>query len=162
MAPETPSFCSGDRIDDFELLTQLGRGAFAQVFLARQVSMERLVALKISDHKGSEPQTLAQLDHPNIVRVFDQRVAENPTARLLYMEVIPGGTLQEVVKQVRQAEKGDRTGRLLLDAVDQQLGGSGASPPGNSAKPALAGRGFLADGGLPARDATGKGVGVCS
>ena len=56
---------AGQQIDDFQLLTKLGEGAFAQVFLARQVSMERLVALKISSHQGSEPQTLAQLDHAN-------------------------------------------------------------------------------------------------
>ena len=61
------------RIDDFDLLSSLGKGAFATVFLARQRSMQRLVALKISRDRGFEPQTLAQLDHPNIVRVFDQR-----------------------------------------------------------------------------------------
>ena len=57
---------AGEKIDDFELLSELGKGAFASVFLARQVSMQRLVALKISAEKGSEPQTLAQLDHPHI------------------------------------------------------------------------------------------------
>ena len=131
--PELPTFNPGDRIDDFQLLTQLGKGAFAQVFLARQISMERLVALKVSAHKGSEPQTLAQLDHANIVRVFDQRVANEPEARLLYMEVVPGGTLQEVVKRVRETDRKDRTGRLLLDCVDEQLGGSGVASPKNSA-----------------------------
>lgn len=130
--PELPTFSSGSRVDDFELLTQLGKGAFAQVFLARQVSMERLVALKISAHKGSEPQTLAQLDHPNIVRVFDQRVSKDPEARLLYMEVVPGGTLQEVVRRVRVAEPQQRTGKLLLECVDQNLGGSGVTSPKNS------------------------------
>ncbi len=141
---ELPTFNSGDRVDDFELLTQLGKGAFAQVFLARQVSMERLVALKISAHKGSEPQTLAQLDHANIVRVFDQRVANDPEARLLYMEVVPGGTLQEVVRRVRFAEDQQRTGRLLLECVDQNLGGSGVTRPTNSSN-----RHWLADASWP-------------
>ena len=36
----------GDQIDDFDLLTRLGKGAFASVYLARQRSMQRLVALK--------------------------------------------------------------------------------------------------------------------
>ena len=129
---DAPELQPGDRVDDFELLTQLGRGAFAQVFLARQVSMERLVALKISDHRGSEPQTLAQLDHPNIVRVFDQRTSAAPKARLLYMEVVPGGTLQEVVRRVREAERYERTGQLLLDSIDRELGGSGVTAPVNS------------------------------
>ncbi|MEK6238923.1 MAG: hypothetical protein N2C14_29765, partial [Planctomycetales bacterium] len=64
----------GDPIDDFDLLHELGKGAFASVFLARQQSMERLVALKISSQRSDEPQTLARLDHPHIVRVFDQRI----------------------------------------------------------------------------------------
>ena len=38
----------GSQVDDFDLLTRLGKGAFASVFLARQNSMQRLVALKIS------------------------------------------------------------------------------------------------------------------
>jgi serine/threonine protein kinase len=133
LSPPLPTFQVGTQIDDFQLLTQLGQGAFAQVFLARQVSMERLVALKISAHQGSEPQTLAQLDHGNIVRVFDQRVAAEPEARLLYMEVVPGGTLQEVVPRVRAADKKERNGRLLLEAVDEQLKNRGVSPPTASA-----------------------------
>ena len=133
VAPPPLELRPGETVDDFELLTQLGRGAFAQVFLSRQVSMERLVALKISRHKGSEPQILAQLDHRNIVRVFDQRASLNPPLRLLYMEVVPGGTLQEVVMQVRKTAVGARTGELLLDAVDAKLGASGAPRPENSA-----------------------------
>ena len=53
----------GVRIDDFDLLTDLGAGAFAGVFLARQRSLQRLVAVKISADHGTEPQTLAHLDH---------------------------------------------------------------------------------------------------
>ncbi len=40
--------------------------------------MQRLVAVKISHDHGTEPQTLAQLDHDYIVRVFDN--ANWPTA----------------------------------------------------------------------------------
>ena len=69
-------FSEGDEVDDFDLLLLLGSGTFAQVFLARQKSLERLVALKIATDKSREPRTLAQLDHPNIVRVYDQRVLE--------------------------------------------------------------------------------------
>ena len=79
---------AGEIIDDFELLANLGRGAFATVFLARQTSMQRLVALKVSRNLGSEPQTLAQMDHPNIVRVYDQRPAKQQDVHLLYMEYI--------------------------------------------------------------------------
>ena len=50
----------GDRIDDFHLLSELGKGAFGcRCFLARQESMQRLVALKISCDRGQEAQTPA-------------------------------------------------------------------------------------------------------
>lgn len=126
------SFEAGQTVDDFQLLTELGSGAFAQVFLARQISMERLVALKISKHTGSEPQTLAQLDHQHVVRVFDQRICTSPPARLLYMEVIPGGTVFDVVKRVRGTPQKQRTGQLLLDVVDEHLGSSGTARPDGS------------------------------
>lgn len=144
VADVVPTFQPGGTIDDFQLLTTLGSGAFAQVFLARQMSMERLVALKISDQKGSEPQTLAQLEHSNIVRVYDQRVAADSKTRLLYMEVVPGGTLQEVVRRVRHAKKQERNGKLLLESIDQQLSSSSAPVPTDSAN-----RHWLAEASWP-------------
>ena len=87
-------------IDDFDLLLLLGSGSFARVFLARQISLDRLVALKVSKSVGTEPRTLAQLDHPNIVRVFDQRTCSTTGLRLLYMELVPGGTFQDLVQEV--------------------------------------------------------------
>jgi eukaryotic-like serine/threonine-protein kinase len=122
----------GDQLDDFQLLTPLGSGAFARVFLARQVSMERLVALKISAHTGSEPQTLAQLDHPHIVRVYDQRACADPPARLLYMEVVSGGTLQDVIARARNSYDGKASGPLLLSAIDERLSACGAPIPESS------------------------------
>src|SRR5271155_5065425 len=92
----------GDQIDDFDLLAELGSGAFAKVFLARQRSMQRLVALKGSCDQSTEPQTLAQLDHDYIVRVYDQRLLPERRLRLLYMQYVSGGTLQAVIYRVRQ------------------------------------------------------------
>jgi serine/threonine protein kinase len=122
----------GDQLDDFQLLTPLGSGAFARVFLARQVSMERLVALKISAHAGSEPQTLAQLDHPHIVRVYDQRQSADPPAKLLYMEVVSGGTLQDVIARAKNSYDGQASGALLLTAIDERLSAVGVPIPESS------------------------------
>lgn len=112
---------AGDQIDDFDLLALIGEGAFAKVFLARQRSMQRLVALKISADKGAEPQTLAQLDHPHIVRVHDQRVISDKGIRLLYMPYIPGGTLHDVLQQIRKTPVHQRSGKTLLQSVDENL-----------------------------------------
>lgn len=123
---------AGQQIDDFDLMTSLGRGAFARVFLARQRSMQRLVAVKISRDKGTEPQTLAQLDHDYIVRVFDQRVLTSRKLRLLYMQYVPGGTLFTVLERVRATAPEHRTGALLVDVVDAVLAGKGEIRPSES------------------------------
>ncbi|MFG2184252.1 serine/threonine-protein kinase [Nocardia iowensis] len=127
----------GQRIDDFDLLTGLGSGAFARVFLARQRSLQRLVAVKISADHGTEPQTLAQLDHDYIVRVFDQRLLDADAGRsrrlrLLYMQFLPGGTLLSVLRWVRATPPAERSGRLLLDAVDAAMEEKGEIRPTDS------------------------------
>ena len=122
----------GDQVDDFDLLTGLGAGAFARVFLARQRSMQRLVAVKISADHGSEPQTLARLDHDYIVRIFDQRVLPEQRLKLLYMQFLPGGTLLGVLRWVRATPVEQRNGQLLLDAVDAAMEEKGEIRPSDS------------------------------
>ncbi|RDI66053.1 serine/threonine-protein kinase [Nocardia pseudobrasiliensis] len=133
----------GQCIDDFDLLTGLGSGAFARVFLARQRALQRLVAVKISADRGTEPQTLAQLDHDYIVRVFDQRLLDDPILdsgvdlgsrrlRLLYMQFLPGGTLLGVLRWVRATPAAQRSGQLLLDAVDAAMEEKGEIRPTDS------------------------------
>ncbi|OBG90361.1 protein kinase [Mycobacterium sp. E136] len=122
----------GQQLDDFDLLLELGSGAFARVFLARQRSMQRLVAVKISANEGHEPQTLAQLDHDYIVRVFDQRILREQNWRLLYMQYLPGGTLLEVVKTIHRGTEPPDTGQTLLDAVDNALEARGGIRPTES------------------------------
>lgn len=112
---------AGQTVDDFELLMQLGKGAFATVFLARQLSLGRMVAVKISSNAGTEPQTLAQLDHPNIVRVFDQRILPDGGERLLYMQHLPGGTLAEVIDQAKRLPLRERSGKVLVEAIQASL-----------------------------------------
>ena len=122
----------GDRVDDFDLLALLGEGQFAKVFLARQLGMQRLVALKVSAARGAEAQTLAQLDHPHIVRVYDQRPVPDRGLHLVYMPYLPGGTLRDVLEQVRSTSAAERSGRTLLAAVDAALERRGEVPPHTS------------------------------
>ncbi|HLJ12701.1 MAG TPA: serine/threonine-protein kinase [Planctomycetaceae bacterium] len=122
----------GEQLDDFDLLTQLGKGAFASVFLARQKSMQRLVALKVSADRSQEPQTLAQFDHEHIVRVYDQRLLPDRGLRLLYMQYVAGGTLQAVVESVRRTPESERTGQALFEAVDDSLVQRGESRPSDA------------------------------
>lgn len=129
----------GERVEDFDLLTLLGEGAFAKVFLARQRSLQRLVALKVSADRGQEPQTLAQLDHPHIVRVYDQRSLPNSDLRLLYMPYLPGGTLHSVIIHGKKLSSTGRSGKTLLEAVDKSLDARGEVPPDSPLRRRIAG-----------------------
>jgi eukaryotic-like serine/threonine-protein kinase len=123
---------AGQQLDDFDLLTVLGQGSFARVFLARQRSLQRLVALKISADRGSEPQTLAQFDHPHIVRVYDQRLLPEQGLRLLYMQYLPGGDLQKVIAWLRRVPVAERTGRSLAAMLENEMRNRGEEPQAGS------------------------------
>ena len=125
------TFQTGEQIDDFYLMSALGAGAFGSVFLARQISMQRMVALKISSDKGEEAQTLARLDHPHIVRVYDQHRLPDQNLRLLYMQFAPGGTLQSVIKRAKAAPQ--KTGRLVMQCVAEAVDKTGVLTSDNIA-----------------------------
>lgn len=131
-APEMLDLQPGESVGDFDLLVRLGRGAFATVFLARQRSMQRLLAVKISSDRGSEPQTLAQLDHENIIRVYDQLVVPDRQLRLMYMQYAAGGTLASIIERMSPLAPPDRHGAAFLQALDTELDQRGESPPADS------------------------------
>ena len=151
----------GQQIDDFDLLVKFGKGSFGSVYLARQRSMQRLVALKISRDRGVEPQTLAQLDHPNIVRVYDQRVLADRKLQLMYMQHIPGGTLQDTLEGVRETVPDMRTGKIVLQSIDRALDRHGDSPPQDSGTRRRLAGDFVAGGGLLDRCQIGGGARLC-
>jgi serine/threonine protein kinase len=92
-----PALASGARIDDFEVVRLLGCGAFGHVYLARQLSLDREVALKISANRGSEGRTMARLEHAHIVQVFSEKVVEETDQRLLCMQLVPGVGLDKII-----------------------------------------------------------------
>ncbi|WP_433627220.1 protein kinase domain-containing protein [Nocardia sp. CA-120079] len=125
----------GHRIDDFDLLTDLGTGTLGRVFLARQRSMQRLVAVRLSAGRAAGGHSMAQLDHPHLVRVFDQRLvtaATPPTStRLVYMQYLPGGTAAGVLAERRRGPESEG-GALLLRAVDAAMEARGEIRPSDS------------------------------
>ncbi len=94
----------GETWEGFLLLEVLGEGAFARVYLARQVAMAgRLVALKLTYRMTQESQLLARLHHSAIVPIYSmhhqQRVyglcmpyLGNTTLLDLLREILPAGT----------------------------------------------------------------------
>src|SRR5205807_5897719 len=62
---------AGTDLFGFKILAEIGRGAFGRVYLARQRDLaSRYVALKVSPDILGESQTLAQLQHTNIVPIY--------------------------------------------------------------------------------------------
>jgi eukaryotic-like serine/threonine-protein kinase len=91
-------------LQGFECLEVLGQGGMGVVYKARQVSLNRIVALKVvrdSESSGvlenarfiDEAEAIAAIDHPNVVRVFDY--GENQGRPYLAMEYLAGGSLAD-------------------------------------------------------------------
>jgi serine/threonine protein kinase len=97
----------GFRIGTYRILDLLGRGGMGAVYLAEHLALQRKVALKIlvpgkdDDQKLAlerflrEARSVAALDHPNIVRIFD--VASHNSVPYLVMEYVEGETLQHLI-----------------------------------------------------------------
>ncbi|MFN9720750.1 MAG: serine/threonine protein kinase [Planctomycetota bacterium] len=69
------------QLGDFELKKKLGKGGMGEVFLARQISLDRMVALKTLSKELSkkadfvarferEAKSMARIDHPNVVKIY--------------------------------------------------------------------------------------------
>ncbi len=82
LVDDVQSFPSvGDDFLGFSLQKELGRGAFAHVFLAQQGELsDRLIVLKIASGYSLEPQHLARLQHTNIVPIYSVHRLDKLTA----------------------------------------------------------------------------------
>jgi len=89
----------GDRINDrYVIEQQIGAGAFGQVFRARDELLGRVVALKIivADFLA-EARTVARLDHPHIVPIYDVGLAGSTA--WMAMKLIDGVSLDRLILQ---------------------------------------------------------------
>lgn len=109
----------GQSIGDFEVRRLLGQGAFGKVFLARQVSLDRDIALKVTANFGNEGRTMARLEHARIVQVFSENVDEKNNLRLLCMQYVPGATLRQIIQRLRELDRDQRDGEAILGIIDQ-------------------------------------------
>ncbi|MCK4659445.1 MAG: serine/threonine protein kinase, partial [Phycisphaerae bacterium] len=104
---QAPSMEIGSCLDDFELLGELGRGGMGIVYRARQVSLNREVALKVLPSVARrnrsavarfrrESQAAARLHHTNIVPVYAQ--GEEHGKFYYAMELIEGESLDSAIR----------------------------------------------------------------
>ena len=106
-ASAVPRTLVGQKFDDVEVLEELGRGGMGIVFKARQISLNRLVAVKLLPADQfqdpvrlarfqAEARAAASLNHPNLIQVY--QVGESPFGHYFTMEYVDGDTLQAVIK----------------------------------------------------------------
>jgi serine/threonine protein kinase len=88
----------GDRLGDLTLLRELGRGAFARVYLAAEESTGgRPVAVKLSAEGAAEARTMGSLAHPHIVPVLSARFEESVGLTAVCMPFLGAATLTDVL-----------------------------------------------------------------
>jgi tRNA A-37 threonylcarbamoyl transferase component Bud32 len=95
------------RVDEFELCREIGRGGMGVVYEAYDTQLKRRVALKMIkagdlaspqdvERFRAEAESVARLQHPNIVQIF--AVGEQDGRPYLALEYIDGGSLESLLK----------------------------------------------------------------
>ena len=96
-----------ERFPQFEILEFLGRGGMGVVYKARQIALDRMVAIKVlpGERQGDvdfarrferEAKILAQMNHPNIVTIFDFGEADG--LYYIVMEYVDGVNLRDLLQ----------------------------------------------------------------
>jgi serine/threonine protein kinase len=94
-------------IAGYEILGELGRGGMGVVYQARQIKLNRVVALKIILHVGhavrtelarfrTEAEAIARLQHPNIVQIHE--IGDCDGLPFFSLEYCPGGSLDRKLR----------------------------------------------------------------
>src|SRR5213083_493431 len=94
--------------DDYELLEEIGSGGFGRVYRARDLGLEREVAIKVlhpsftadpmvMERFQREAQLAARLRHPNIVSIYE--LGSRAGLQWYTMELVPGANLAQLVER---------------------------------------------------------------
>lgn len=113
-------------IEGYKLLSKLGKGGMATVYLGVQECFDRQVAIKVMHPNAQdkshgerfihEAKVVAKLNHPNIVSVYD--VGISGKFHYMAMEYLPGGDLSERIAQGLSQEKAISITKALASALD--------------------------------------------
>ena len=122
---------SGSSLGHYELLTRLGRGGMASVWVARERARsgkQRLVAVKAmlpelarhSDFRAmflEEGQIVRSIDHPNVVKVHE--VSEDRGILYMAMEWVEGDSLRTLIKEAkrRRAIPAEMAVKIIADTA---------------------------------------------
>ncbi|MCP4785919.1 MAG: serine/threonine protein kinase [Fuerstiella sp.] len=113
------------RVGDFELKKKLGKGGMGEVFLARQVSLDRIVALKTLSKELAkkedfvarflrEARSMAKLDHVNVVKVY--AVDSYKGLHFAAIEYVDGKSVQDWLDKLTRFSIGDAVHIAMVSA----------------------------------------------
>jgi len=116
---------SATTIGDFELRKKLGKGGMGEVFLARQISLDRLVALKTLSKTLAkeedfvarflrEARSMAKLDHANVVKVY--AVDSFKGIHFAAIEYVDGKSVQDWLNKLKTFSIGDAVHIAMVSA----------------------------------------------
>ena len=97
-----PEGLVGQRLGDYEVLALLDAGGMGEVYRARDVRLQREVALKVFEHAAThgrlaafeaEARAASALTHPNIVTIYG--IGETGDTAFIAMELVDGQTLRD-------------------------------------------------------------------
>ena len=108
IAPEDAVDLTGKTVGDYQVLRKLGQGGMGAVYLARQVSLKREVALKflrkdLAENAvalkrfQAEAEVMARVTHANIVQVF--AVGEHDGQKYMALEYVEGRNLRDYLER---------------------------------------------------------------
>ncbi|MCA9206830.1 MAG: protein kinase, partial [Planctomycetales bacterium] len=123
--PTPPAGKHSDRLGGYRILRELGRGAMGTVYLARQLSLDRNVALKtIQAHWANHPNVMArftreayaaaQLTHHNVVQIYD--LGEDRGTPYFSMEFVRGMSLADLLERAGKLDARTAVGHMLQAA----------------------------------------------
>ncbi|MBL8842990.1 MAG: SUMF1/EgtB/PvdO family nonheme iron enzyme [Planctomycetes bacterium] len=114
----------GRQLGDFKLVRRIGEGGMGTVYLARQLSLPRDVAIKVlppasAGRRGRverfdrEARAPARLDHPGIVKILEAH--QDGELRWYAMEYVPGRTLDDLLQEQKDRHSNSPGGSPALD-----------------------------------------------
>ena len=114
------------RFGRYEIRKELGRGQMGAVYLAYDIELDRLVALKVARTSASgsakllkrmeiEAKSAAKVDHPQICKVYD--AGEIDGVRFIALQYIEGENLKQYLKRKGRKREPEEAVRLVLQIL---------------------------------------------
>ena len=131
----------GERLGDFVMLAELGRGAHGRVYLAAQPSLgDRPIVLKLAPPRGNEHLCLARLQHTHIVPLYSVTDFPERGLRGICLPYFGGATLARILESLADRPPIERKSHDIVSLVERaaaELPASDSDLPQQHASPAL-------------------------